>query len=616
MRHYLLLIIKLFFFWWIIFSINRLLFILFFFQKFDGIGASEIAAAFLHGAALDLSAACYLMVIPALFVMLHMMTSFAWLRSFIFIYSAGVALIASLVCVYDLAIYSDWGTKLTYRAMQYLAFANEGAAFTDVSDILVLLILVILQMGIAILLLKRMLNNGSAVSRLHSPGTVPAFIFSILLTAALILGIRGGWQQIPINESSAYFSQHQVVNDAAVNTLWNAGKKALDNNKARHSNPYRFLDAGEAESRVNGLYTPSKDSVIQLMNTTRPNVVIILLESFTASVVASLGGEKDVTPYLDTLIRRGFLFSNIYSQGFRTDQGLASVFSGFPAQPNFSIVMSPEKYASLHFLPGIMADHGYHNSFFYGGETEFANMKAYLLKAGIFRIVDKSSFPAGEMNAKWGAHDGYVFRKQAAAMKNEKTPFLSVILSLSSHEPFTVPMETRFAGSDIPSQFKNSCAYTDLSLKEYFEQVKQEVWYPNTLFILVADHGHLQPRNLSPREPARFHIPLLFFGEVLRPEFRGKRTDCLGMQTDLPATLLSQLQMDAKEFTWSNNLLNPYRNNFAYYTSDDAFGWLNDDGAMLYDFKTNNVVQSTMDPDQAKDGQAFLQVMFEQYTRF
>ena len=616
MRNYLLLLFKMFLFWWIIFLINRVVFILFFSGKFSGIPLSETLASFSNGFRLDLSAVCYVLIIPVVFLIVQQFTANLFYRRFLLVYTIVLLLITSFVCVFDLAIYSDWGTKLSYRAIHYLKYANEGAAFTKFSDDVILFLVMMVQVGIGLFLFRKFFPKKLFYFTSTSSTRLQHLVLHLLLFGFLFLGIRGGWQQIPVNESSAYFSRYQVVNDAAVNTVWNAGKKISQDNQSLYKNPYQFFSNEEAKKTVNALYHTQRDSVISVLTTSRPNVVLFLLESFTADVVAALGGEKGIAANLDTLIQNGLLFTNIYSQGFRTDQGLADVLSGFPAQPNFSVIMQPEKFKQLKFLPRVMAENGYHNSFFYGGETAFANMKAYLLEAGIEKITDKSSFSAGEMNAKWGAHDGFVFQKQAQEIRSESQPFFSVILSLSSHEPFTVPMKTKFPGDDTPSKFKNSCAYTDKSIREYFESVRNEPWYRNTLFILVADHGHLQPRNRSPREPARFHIPLIFYGEVIKPEFRGVKMLNLGMQSDIPATLLSQLNITYQEFAWSNNLLNPYRNNFAYYTSDDAFGWITDNGSMLYDFKTNDIAASTITATEEHNGKAFLQTLFEEYINY
>lgn len=616
MRNYLLLLLKMFCFWWFIFIVNRFVFILFFFQKFAGVAWQDVPATFLHGMLLDWSAVCYVLVIPLLIFPVQQFVAINFYRAFLLFYVTAVLLLVSFVSVFDLAIYDDWGTKLSYRAIHFLKYANEGASFIAFSETLELLVVMLLQVIIGIFVFQKLFRYKTYRFHWDKKWIIPALLLQVLILGILPLGMRGGWQQIPINESSAYFSKYEVVNDAAVNTFWNAVKKLISDRRSLYRNPYRFMPDNTANHLVQQLYAVPRDSIVPVLKTDRPNVVLFILESFTADVVESLGGEKGVTPNLDTIIQHGLLFDNIYAQGFRTDQGLAAVISGFPAQPNFSIIMQPEKYKHLHFLPEKMAANGYQTAFFYGGEAAFANMKAYLLQSGITQITDKNDFPSDEMNAKWGAHDGFVFQKAAVALNHEKAPFFAIVLSLSSHEPFEVPMESRFPGNDFPSLFKNACAYTDLSLGAFFESAKNEPWYANTLFIFVADHGHILPRNRNPREPARFHIPIIFYGEVLDSAFRGAKISNLGMQADLPATLLGQLHIPADDFNWSNNLLNPFRNNFAYYTSDDAFGWITDHGPTVYDLKNNASVQDSGRLAGEKDGKAFLQTLFQDYINY
>jgi phosphoglycerol transferase MdoB-like AlkP superfamily enzyme len=196
-------------------------------------------------------------------------------------------------------------------------------------------------------------------------------------------------------------------------------------------------------------------------------------------------------------------------------------------------------------------------------------------------------------------------------------PFFSMILSLSSHEPFQVPMKTEFPGDDFPSKFKNCCFYTDKSIGEYLQLVSKEPWYQNTLFIFVADHGHILPRNRRPDEQARFHIPIIFYGNVLKPEYKGATISNVGMQGDLPATILSQLNLPHTQFRWSNDLLNFYRNNFAYYSFDTGIGFVKDEGGMHLNFSEGKVTSSENYPRQDTVlGKAFLQELYDQYLSF
>ncbi|HYV92263.1 MAG TPA: sulfatase-like hydrolase/transferase [Chitinophagales bacterium] len=618
-------LLKIFLYWLLIFFINRLAFIIFFHKKFSGISFIQVIATFIHGFKLDVSMMCYIVAIPVFMLIVQQFFRFNFFKAFLFIYSILVLLLDAFISIFDMGIYHDWNTHLNYRAISYLHYVNEASAFSDAHQNFILAVLMVMQIIIGVVVLIYFFSVRSPSERrdqFHFPWNRKSFVPGVLFHAAifplLFLGIRGGLQLIPINESSAYFSSEKILNDAAVNALWNAGKKFSGDKESLHSNPYQFFPEQEAEAIVKELYSAKKDSVISILTTQRPNIILFVLESFTADVIEALGGDKGVTPNLDTVIRHGLLFTDIYSQGYRTDQGLADVFSGFPATPNFSIMMQPEKYPKLSFLPKVLADAGYQNSFYYGGELDFANMKAYLLQSGVSDLHDKSSYTKDEMNAKWGAHDEFVFRKEANDTASKREPFFSTVLSLSSHEPFQVPMQTKFPGEDDPSKFKNSCYYTDRCIGEYMKLVSHEQWYKNTLFIFIADHGHILPRNRNPEEAARFHIPIILYGDVLRPEFKGTTIGNIGMQSDLPATILAQLNLSNNQFQWSNDLLNFYRNNFAYYSFDAGIGFVNNDGSMRYDFNNKKATVSgdKFSEKDTDEGRAFLQKLFGEYVSF
>ncbi len=561
---------------------------------------------------------CYLAVVPFFFLIIQQLFKFNFFRSFLYTYSIIVLIVDAFISIFDLGIYHDWNTHLNYRAINYLRYVNEASAFSDSQVDFILAILMISQIALGVAVLIWLFRKSQFSFPWNRMSFVPGVLMHAALFPLLFMGIRGGLQLIPINESSAYFSSEKILNDASVNVLWNAGKKFSAEKETLLKNPYQFFPEQQADSFVHHLLTPEKDSVISVLTTDRPNIILFVLESFTADVIGELGGEKGVTPHLDSVISQGLLFTNIYSQGYRTDQGLTDILSGFPATPNYSIMMQPEKYPRLSFLPKILADAGYHNSFYYGGELDFANMKAYLLQSGISDLHDKSSYPKDEMNAKWGAHDEFVFRKQEKEIGSKPQPFFSVILSLSSHEPFEIPMEVKFPGDNLPSKFKSSCYYTDHCIGEYLRRASHESWYKNTLFIFVADHGHVLPRNRNPEEAGRFHIPIIFYGDVLKSGFRGKNFDNIGMQNDLPATILSQLNLSHSQFQWSNDLLNFYRNNFAYYSFDSGFGFANENGMMRFDFGNKNPMvtgEHFNDGDEAA-GKAFLQKVFEEYISY
>ncbi|RZA00510.1 MAG: sulfatase, partial [Sphingobacteriaceae bacterium] len=208
-------------------------------------------------------------------------------------------------------------------------------------------------------------------------------------------------------------------------------------------------------------------------------------------------------------------------------------------------------------------------------------------------------------------------------IKNVKQPFFTYVQTLSNHEPFDLPVPPHFPGDDLSNKFRSTAYYTDASLAEYFKEAQKYVWYTKTLFIMVADHGHRLPRNnADPFEPEKYHIPLLFFGDVIKPAYRGKRINKLGNQTDIAATLLAQLNIPNKDFKWSKNLLNPYSKEFAFYDWDNGFGYMLRDQVVSYDNSGKRVIYIA---DRTKDqaltdktllfGKAFMQQVFTDYMK-
>ena len=190
-------------------------------------------------------------------------------------------------------------------------------------------------------------------------------------------------------------------------------------------------------------------------------------------------------------------------------------------------------------------------------------------------IRGKESFPSEQWTSKWGVYDGVMFNDAATTISQLTPPFYSVVLTQSTHEPFAIPIAPKFEGSSESVKFKNAAYYTDCSLKAFIEKIKKEKWYENTLLILVADHGHILPRNRDYSDPAAFKIPLLITGPALKKEYRNFRYSVIGNQQDYAATIKSILNLPI-ELPFSNSLLKCKRTNFCYMNYDDGFIWKDD----------------------------------------
>ncbi len=603
-----------FLFWGIVFLFFRILFLATITPLPDGVGIGELLRVFYSGYRLDWSIVSYFAIVPFALTLIMVFGGERYIFPITKIYYALLILFTVILLVSNIIVFKYWGTLINNRAVAFVAQPKEMLASANNWE----LVLIFIFIGIVTVVCTRIFNKRVFSSFKEIAGTRLQLLIALIPWFLFIgIGIRGGIQLIPVNESSAVFSTHRVLNQAAINSIWYLGHN-LKQSGLNEENPYQWMDTAQAEKRTSELLAPgrsciSSDSIFSDYG--KPNIVIILLESWTADIIEQLDGIPGVTPEFSKLVPEGLLFTRIYSSGFRTDQALTSVLSGLPAQPNRSIIRFPDKTSKLPSLGRVLKGEGYTNSFYYGGETGFANMNSYLAESGFGKIVDISAFADDQKNSKWGVHDGFVLERHAKDLAFEKQPFFSVLLTLSTHEPFEVPLQTPFNGNDEPSLFKKAAWYTDACLGEYFRSVKKQSWYEHTIFILVADHGHRLPKNRDYFDPGVRRIPLLVLSPLLKSEYRGKKLNQVGNQHDIAATLLSALNLPSGEFGWSNNLLCSNRNNFAYLSLDNAITWVEDTSAFVVPLEPG-FPGYDKNPVRQITAKAYLQHLYEQFTGF
>jgi phosphoglycerol transferase MdoB-like AlkP superfamily enzyme len=617
----LLFFLRFFLFWLLFFFIDRLIFILIYHDKLTTVPFKEIAATFYHAIPLDLSMTAYITVIPLLCYIFWLLNGRKVVEiKWISIYNLVLVFVCSVLSVVNFNIYREWGSKVNAKAMSF-AFNSptEAMASSASSPIGLSISLLILLFVIGFFLQRYVVSRKLSFTK--SPIWLRAILCLFLLFGNFLL-IRGGLRGSPITQSMGYFSKEQLLNNASVNTEWNLISSVLAS-KMTKNNPYLYLDSKEAENKIKDLYTPAKDSTIHILNTRRPNVVLVIIESFTADLTKTLGNEDGITPHFDTLINKGVFFSQIYSAGNRTDKGLIGTLAGFPTLGTGSIVKWPEKMQKLPAISQSLFDNGYKTSFFYGGESEFDNYKAFILSHNYQKLVDKNNFEGNDMKTSWGKFDEVVFDRQLNELNKERQPFFSTILTLTNHEPYVLPGTSKFGKSDNVAKFKSTAYYTDSCINAFLTNAKKQAWYKNTLFVFVADHGHTLPKNNTEvSSPQRYHIPLLFFGDVIKDEFKGRKFDNIGSQTDIAATLLNQMDIPAQQFKWSKNLLNPYNKPFAFFSWDNGMGFIDNQqcitfdnvGKMvLYNSNDKNIDRTSITLNYAK---AYLQTVYRQFIEF
>ena len=605
-------------FWLVFFALNRAVFLVYYHKlvSMEEPGFGEILSGFWHALRLDVSTASYILIIPFFLLLLR---SLLPLRIFDYankVFAFLVIVAYNLITTAELGIYAEWKTKLHYKALHYLGNPDEVYNSADSSTFIWLVIIFILLTGLTFMAYHRFVYHKSLQVRRSYIGSL---LFLLITPVLLFLGIRGGIQEIPINQSQSFYSKHNILNLAAVNSGYSFTFSMMDNLRFMDENPFEFYPDEEARRIVDELNYVEKDTTIHVLTTTRPNIVILLLESWSADLIHSLGGEEGITPEFEKLAEDGLLFTSMYASGNRSEQAMSSIFGGFPATPITAITHNLDKVVHLPSFPELLKKEGYHTSFYFGGHLMYGGIKSYLSIAGFDEMTEIYDLPDSLPRGKLGVHDEYLFSYQLNELKDITPPFLSVVFSLSTHSPYDQPMEEVLDWGGSEKQYINSAYYTDQCLRDYFEEAKQQEWYDSTLFIILADHSHNSYRHWDVHSPNYRHIPMLFYGNVIKQEYKGKQIDQMASQVDVPVTLLEQMHINHDKFYWSRNILNPYTQDFIFYETNNGFGWIRPDAYLVWykDIGYINFVSPEEKKEQyEREARAYLQTLFREFIDF
>jgi phosphoglycerol transferase MdoB-like AlkP superfamily enzyme len=600
-----------FFFRYAIFWIAYFILARFFFLIYENssslqLSFKETILVFVNGLRMDLSAAGYIMATVGLILTMTSITNGKWINKIMKPFTIFVLIVSSVIVVVDMELYKNWGFRMDATPLLYIAQPKEAMASTALWLEIVLMLFITVIVLLGVIIYNRKLKP--QLLKIEK-GRITVPLFLLLLTGSMILPIRGSLGIAPMNTGMVYFSENKFANHAAVNVVWNVMDAVLY--RKNHEKTYSFMNDEEAEKIVHKLNRGGSNS-IHLISSDKPNVVIILLESFSSKVIPDLGGQWNAAPNLNKLMNEGILFKNFYANASRSDKGILSVFSGYPGQPTTSIIKTPTKTESLPSVYQSFMKNGYETYFYYGGDIDFANMRSYFLNTGVHHLITVDNFDKELNNSKWGVHDEYLFNYLYQDLQKDNQPFLKTMFTLSSHDPYEVPMHSVFDGTDLDSKYLNSVAYTDSCLGDFFRKVKTSEIWNNTLFILVADHGSARPGNSQNHELDKFEIPMLWLGGVLTDSVQV--VERIGSQIDIPATVLSQLGFNYDDYTFSKNLLSDESNEFAFYVFNDGFSFITDSSKVIYDNVGNSILYHEGTTDDLIKGKAYLQYLMNDFS--
>lgn len=587
----------------LIFILQKPLFMLYNGSIEKGFGFADYMQVMVHGASLDAATAGYLTAFPFLLVLISIWFRKFPLKKILYGYYILAAALISIIFVVDMALYTFWGFKLDASVFLYIDSPKEALASVSVGFILLRVLAILLLIALNSWVLLKITPSVLTATRKRIAGTAGM----LLLGGVLFIIIRGGVTESTSNIGQVYFSNEPFLNHSAVNpdfSLLSSMGKSQD-----FASEFNFFDEEKRAALFDGLYpTTDGDSIIQVLNTKRPNILIILMEGFGGAFVEPLGGLPDVTPHFNRLSKEGVFFTNCYANSFRTDRGTVCTFSGYLGLPTASVMKIPVKSRTLPAIAEGLSKAGYKTDFLYGGDINFTNMKSYLLSTGYQRLTANTDFSLAEQTSNaWGVNDDITFEYLYNQLRNRKEegPWHTAFLTLSSHEPFEVPYHR------LEDKIPNAFAYTDECLGKFVDRLKQTPAWKDLLVICLPDHGFYYPREGSNAMPRFYHIPLLWLGGAVKQPMQ---VDKIMNQTDLAATLLGQLGLEHTAFTFSRNVLgSDYKYPFAFYSFNNGFSFRDSTGVTVFDNNSGSILFDEPEADESRldKGKAILQTVYD-----
>lgn len=547
----------------LIMTLSRLALFFIFYERIQEV--SNYWKIFTLGLRFDLIVMCYLSFLPMLIITIVPNKAAKVANYILAFYSAILLFFIFLTEVTTPEFIDQYDTRPNKIFLEYLIYPKEIFNMLLKGRPLTSAIIGLCLVGLVYLLIK----VAPKLFKVRPSSYKVRLILFPFLAFFLFWGARGSLTtRRPINASNSVFSTDQMVNSLGVNSFYTVAYAGYslkhEEDPTKH---YGKMDKEEAYKRVKKymevessefiseeiplLHSQKADTLLE-----RPyNLVIFLQESLGAEYVGALGG-MPLTPNFDQLAQEGMLFTNLYCTGTRSVRGIEAVVTGFLPSSSESVVKLPNSQANFFTLASLLKEKGYDTSFIYGGMANFDNMASFFSGNGFTNIVDETVFDQQPINnyalkGVWGYSDEDLVVKANEYFKSvQDKPFFSLMFSTSNHEPFEFPDGRIELYEEPKNSVHNAMKYADYAIGEFFKLAKNEEYFKNTVFVVVADHNtRTQGKALVPIN--KFHIPALIIG----PNVKQGTYSHLASQIDIPPTLVSLLGVDAKTPMAGRNLM-------------------------------------------------------------
>jgi phosphoglycerol transferase MdoB-like AlkP superfamily enzyme len=536
---------------WLIFIyfLLRILFLLFNLKYFQIIDYQQISYAFLYGLKFDLSA---VFISNALFTMSSLLpfrfTEKASYQTFLKYLYWIPNIIFFWVNIADFEYYKFIGRRTIFEIFSIMGDAMEQS-FSLLSSYWYLVFIWVMVSWIFVKFTPNInpTMESSKKNTFSFGGKMGfdsgLFLFSIGLT---ILIFRGGFQEKPLRINQA-FEQHDThLGNLSLNTT------------------FTFLTTIDAKGTEKVSYFADSQKVMELternrnpnftQDSTKQNVVIIILESFAREYMGYQNPYKGYTPFLDSLSKSGVLMTNCFANGRESIIAVPAITAAIPQLIDEPFITSSYQSNRFFGLGTIVKQQGYVSSFFHGARNGSMGFEGFSQLAGFDKYFGLNEYPKdlidNDFDNNWGVFDEPYLKYFANELSKEKKPFVSCIFTLSSHHPYSIPKQYKGKFSKGKAQIHESIGYTDFALKRFFETASKQAWFKNTLFVITADHTQMNTEPAYASSTGAYRVPLVLYhadNQILSLIKSTVNTTKICQHTDILPTILDFLAINQKQ---------------------------------------------------------------------
>lgn len=553
-------------------------------DNFDGL----LGKVLLMGVRFDTVVSCYVLALPLLLVIVGEMARIRkrWYYAVVHYTAMVLYTVCFFACAADIPYFCYFFNRLDVVALSWAEDFGTSMGMILGEPRYWLYLVVFAAVAVGWWLLGRFLYRKFLIG---TPLPPLPYKWSISLAAVLLAlwfcGQRGTVTgPRPVRISTAYFSDNPLVNQLGLNPVFTFLKSLEEAGKSANQS-VSLVDEATVEAVLGEQRAWPADSTLSTARLRLPegtNVVIVIMESMCAdkTALSTLHPPLSLTPCLDSLMRHSLTFTEAYSSGIHTYNGIYSTLYG---QPSILArhTMRHTPMPRVCGLPQALGAAGYSTSFFVAHQADFDNLQGFLSLNGMQRVVDKRSYPESEHIGVWGIPDHVLFRHLLEHCDSiaARGPFFASVMTISDHGPYAIPddIELEFRHKEIDKQV---IEYADWSIGRFMDEASRRPWFGNTLFVFVADHGAVMDQRYD-LPLSHTHVPLLFYAPGrIAPRMDNRPA----MQADIEATVLGLLGIAPPISTLGINLLT-YTRPYAYFTADDRIGVVDGEWYYLYRVK-------------------------------